>query len=68
MSAAEVPSIPIARIRIVNPRVRSKVTFDQIVASISVLGLKNPIIVSRREPDADGTCYDLVCGQGVVSG
>lgn len=66
MSAAEVPSIPIARIRIVNPRVRSKVTFDQIVASISVLGLKNPIIVSRREPDADGTCYDLVCGQGRI--
>jgi len=66
MTVAEVPSIPIAQIRIVNPRVRSKVTFDQIVASISALGLKNPIIVSRRDPDEDGTRYDLVCGQGRI--
>lgn len=66
MTVAEVPSISIAQIRIVNPRVRSKVTFDQIVASISALGLKNPIIVSRRDPDEDGTRYDLVCGQGRI--
>ena len=66
MTVAEVPSIPIAQIRIVNPRVRSKVTFDQIVASISALGLKNPIIVSERAPDQDGTKYDLVCGQGRI--
>ena len=57
---------PIAQIRIVNQGLRSKVTFDQIVASISALGLKNPIIVSERAPDQDGTKYDLVCGQGRI--
>ena len=66
MIVAKVPDIPIAEIRIVNPRVRSKVTFDQIVASVSTLGLKNPIIVSRRDLETDGTRYDLVCGQGRI--
>ncbi len=66
MKISEVPTIPIAEIRIINPRVRSRMTFDQIVASIATLGLKNPITVSKRDLDADGTCYDLVCGQGRI--
>src|SRR6185312_12235147 len=56
--------IPIAEIRVVNPRDRNKVKFQAIVSSIEAVGLKKPITVSRRAPDADGTQYDLVCGQG----
>ncbi|MGB2605038.1 MAG: ParB/RepB/Spo0J family partition protein, partial [Candidatus Sulfotelmatobacter sp.] len=56
--------IPISEIRVVNPRTRSKGRFQEIVASIDAVGLKKPITVSRREVDADGTRYDLVCGQG----
>ncbi len=66
MIVGKVPSVSVAEIRVVNPRVRSKVTFEQIVASVSTLGLKNPIIVSRRELEEDGTRYDLVCGQGRI--
>jgi len=66
MKISEVPTIPIPEIRITNPRVRSRMTFDQIVASIAILGLKNPITVSKRDLDPDGTRYDLVCGQGRI--
>jgi ParB family transcriptional regulator, chromosome partitioning protein len=38
--------------------------FEKIVASIGSVGLKRPITVHQRELDADGTRYDLVCGQG----
>jgi ParB family chromosome partitioning protein len=64
LTTSEVLNVPIAEIKIANPRGRSKVTFDQIVASISAIGLKNPITVCRRDVAADGTSYDLVCGQG----
>lgn len=54
--------IPVAEIRVLNPRARNKTKFLEIVANISKLGLKKPITVSRRgEKDAG---YDLVCGQG----
>ena len=56
--------IPIREIRIVNPRTRNKVTFQNIVANIRNVGLKKPITVCQRELDVDGTKYDLVCGQG----
>ena len=56
--------IPINEIRIANPRARNKVTFQNIVVNIGHVGLKKPITVCRREPDADGTVYDLACGQG----
>ena len=59
-----IESIPISEIRVVNPRARNKVTFKKIVLNIENVGLKKPITVCRREPDADGTRYDLVCGQG----
>ena len=59
-----IESIPIAEIRVVNPRSRDKIKFQTIVSSIGAVGLKRPITVSRRDLDADGTRYDLVCGQG----
>lgn len=64
MNKTEIENIPIAEIRVVNPRTRSKGRFQEIVASIDAVGLKKPITVSRREVESDGTRYDLVCGQG----
>lgn len=58
-----VEMIPIDRITVINPRVRNKRIFAEIVSNISELGLKRPITVTRRE-DPDGPRYDLVCGQG----
>ena len=55
--------IPMDRITVVNPRVRNKKIFKEIVANIAQLGLKRPITVTRRD-DPDGPRYDLVCGQG----
>ncbi len=46
-----------------NPRVRNKKIFKEIVDNIAELGLKRPITVTRRD-QADGPRYDLVCGQG----
>jgi len=60
----EIERIPIGEIRVANPRSRNKLKFQLIVASIRAVGLKKPILVSRRDLDADGTRYDLVCGQG----
>jgi ParB family chromosome partitioning protein len=57
--------IPISAIRVVNPRSRNKVKWQTIVQSISAVGLKRPITVTRRsKPDVDGKIYDLACGQG----
>ena len=66
MVKAEIPSIAISEIKVANPRPRSKKMFDQIVASISTIGLKTPITVSQRDMSLDGTRYDLVCGQGRI--
>jgi len=60
----EIERIPIGEIRVANPRSRNKLKFQLIVASIRAVGLKKPILVSRRDLDGDGTRYDLVCGQG----
>ena len=64
MTPKEIEQIPIAEIRVANPRTRNKVKFQIIVASIGAVGLKKPITVSRRPIAEDGTQYDLVCGQG----
>lgn len=61
--APSVELIPVDRITVVNPRVRNKRIFREIVANIEELGLKRPITVTRRE-GADSLRYDLVCGQG----
>jgi ParB family transcriptional regulator, chromosome partitioning protein len=55
--------IPIDRITVVNPRVRSRKAFEEIVQNIAELGLKRPITVAEHE-STDGPRYDLVCGQG----
>lgn len=65
---AAVPSqriemIPIDRITVVNPRIRSKRVFKGIVENIAEVGLKRPITVTRRN-ESSGPFYDLVCGQG----
>lgn len=61
--AQAVEMIPIERITVLNPRVRNKKIFNEIVSNIAELGLKRPITVTRRD-DADGPRFDLVCGQG----
>lgn len=55
--------IPTERIRILNPRVRNRRAFEEIVDNIARIGLKRPITVSKR-PGAEPAEYDLVCGQG----
>lgn len=62
-SLPEVELIPIDRIAVINPRVRNKKAFKEIVANIAELGLKRPITVARRN-HSEGPRYDLVCGQG----
>ena len=57
----QIRQVPIKAITILNPRVRNKKIFTELVTSIEHLGLKRPITVSAR-PDQSG--YDLVCGQG----
>ncbi len=58
--------VPIAEIRVANPRTRSKMRFQAIVSSIEAVGLKKPITVTKRPVSEDGTQYDLVCGQGRI--
>lgn len=59
----KVEMIPTDHIVVVNPRVRNKKSFKEIVANIADIGLKKPITVSRRNT-SEGPRYDLVCGQG----
>jgi ParB family chromosome partitioning protein len=61
--AQAVEMIPVERITVINPRVRNKRIFKEIVSNIAEIGLKKPITVTRRD-EADGARYDLVCGQG----
>jgi ParB family chromosome partitioning protein len=63
-SLQPVEFIPIDRIRVLNPRTRSKRQHQAIVDSIAAVGLKKPITVSKRQDSSDGYAYDLVCGQG----
>ena len=56
--------VPVARITVVNPRVRNKKVFKEIVDNIGQLGLKRPITVTKHDSPDGGFRYDLVCGQG----
>lgn len=60
-TAGEIQLVPVDAITVLNPRVRNKRVFNELMASIANLGLKKPITVSRRK---DSPGYDLVCGQG----
>lgn len=59
--AEHIHQILIESITVLNPRVRNKRVFNELVTSIAHLGLKKPITVSLR---GNGPGYDLVCGQG----
>jgi ParB family chromosome partitioning protein len=61
-----VTTIPIDQIRFLNPRVRNRRNFQEIVQSIANVGLKRPITVSPRKSESDSASYDLVCGQGRI--
>jgi len=61
LTPPEIRRIPLNAITILNPRVRNKRIFNELVTSIAHLGLKKPITVSARR---DQSGYDLVCGQG----
>lgn len=63
VAAQRVEMIPIDSITIVNPRLRNKKIFKEIVANIAKIGLKRPITVTRRG-DVNPPAYDLICGQG----
>lgn len=63
LPAQRVEMIPVDRITVVNPRVRNRRNFREIVDNIAKIGLKKPITVTRRA-QAGGPFYDLVCGQG----
>tara|TARA_B000000460_G_scaffold197662_1_gene144292 strand:- start:105 stop:452 length:348 start_codon:yes stop_codon:yes gene_type:complete len=55
--------IPTDKIRVLNPRVRNRRTFEEMVENIARIGLKRPITVTERA-GTDPVEYDLVCGQG----
>ena len=55
--------IPTDRIRILNPRVRNRRNFEEMVENITKIGLKRPITVAPRV-GTDPAEFDLVCGQG----
>ncbi|MHA1518383.1 MAG: plasmid partitioning protein RepB C-terminal domain-containing protein [Alphaproteobacteria bacterium] len=59
----QVTLIPTDRIRILNPRVRNRRTFEDMVENIARIGLKRPITVAQRA-GTDPVGFDLVCGQG----
>ena len=59
-----IKSVPVERIVVLNPRVRNKKQFRQIIDSISNVGLKKPITVSRNQNGDGEASYQLVCGQG----
>lgn len=61
--AQRVEWVPIERINVLNPRLRNKRVFREMVENIAKIGLKRPITVTRRV-EAGGPFYDLVCGQG----
>ncbi len=63
MHSQAVELIPMDRITVVNPRVRNRKAFKEIVDNIAELGLKRPITVAERDGE-DGPRYELVCGQG----
>ena len=58
--------IAVDRIAIPNPRERDRKVFEEIVDSISKVGLKQPITVTRANSEDGPPEYVLVCGQGRV--
>ena len=46
--AQEIRMVPVDAVTVLNPRVRNKRVFQELVTSIEHLGLKKPITVSQR--------------------
>ena len=59
-----VEMVPVNQITVANPRIRNKKVFQQIIDSISKVGLKKPITVGRPKNRSKNLSYELVCGQG----
>jgi len=55
--------LPVAHIRVLNPRERNQRVYDGIVENIKTVGLKKPVIVTPRQADGE-EYYLLVCGEG----
>ena len=68
LTTPKVELIPLDRIAIPNPRERDKKIFQEIVDSISKVGLKQPITVTRATSGSEVPEHDyvLVCGQGRI--
>ena len=60
----EIAQIPVAQLRVLNPRTRNPYFFSQLVENIASVGLKRPITVAHGGRDADGEWYEVLCGQG----
>lgn len=56
--------IPVDRITVLNPRVRDKRRFREIVENIGKIGLKRPITVTAYHREGEETAYRVVCGEG----
>ena len=57
-------AVPIDRIEVLNPRERNNRIFAEIVANIKAIGLKKPVVVTRRSGATEDDRYLLVCGEG----
>jgi ParB family transcriptional regulator, chromosome partitioning protein len=60
----EIAQIPVAQLKVLNPRTRNPYFFSQLVENIASVGLKRPITVAHGGRDADGEWYEVLCGQG----
>lgn len=56
--------VPMASVRVLNPRERNQRVFDGIVENIKSVGLKKPIVVTPRTDEAGTDYFLLVCGEG----
>jgi len=56
--------VPVASIRVLNPRDRNQRVFEGIIENIKNVGLKKPVIVTPRVGDAGQGYFLLVCGEG----
>jgi ParB family transcriptional regulator, chromosome partitioning protein len=54
-SAQSIEIIPVNAIDVVNPRVRNRRIFKEIVTSVAELGLKRPITVKRKQVEGGST-------------
>lgn len=66
VSNTPVQMIPLDRIIILNPRVRSRKKFQEVVESIRSVGLKRPIRVNTMTGQDGKRSYGLACGQGRI--